>query len=190
MEKDAQDPAFAQVNLEELTLADFLNKELSIKDPEQLTRFLNDFKSHKIYSIYELLDITDWEHISKSFSAHINKIRSSLDKYRNISQSSTSKPEKEKKEENAETLADWNKAKLFLFYEAGTKDMLNKYAKLDKKALKDGFDEQRKDKEFDGGPILNKIEEVFVNFTEPDMILRKNSHGLMLYGPPGKKNFI
>ena len=47
-----------------------------------------------------------------------------------------------------------------------------------------------KDKEFDGGPILNKIEEVFVNFTEPDKILRKNSHGLMLYGPPGKKNLI
>lgn len=175
---------FAQVNLNELTLVDFVKKELSIRDPKQIEDIMGIFKSQVIYSIHDLLNITDWDRISQLLSAHHNKIRNSLDKYRNITTSLTSNVNKREKT-NSELLADWNKAKLFLFYEAEMKEMLANCGFIEKQALKEGFKEQREDKDYDGGPVLSEIEKVIEHFTEPNKPLRKNSHGLMLYGPPG-----
>ena len=44
---------FAQVNLNELTLIDFVKKELSIRDPKQIEDIMDIFKSQVIYSIHE-----------------------------------------------------------------------------------------------------------------------------------------
>jgi hypothetical protein len=175
---------FAQINPNELTLIDFIKKELSVRDDQQIEDLMAKFRSKAIYSIHNLLDITDWEPISQLVPAQYNKIRNSLDKYRNVSTglSSSVKPKEVSK---AELLAEWNKAKLFLFYEAGMEDMLKMQGFIEKQALKDGFKEQKEDKDYDGGPTLVDIEKVMEHFTQTNKPLRKNSHGLMLYGPPG-----
>ena len=90
------------------------------------------------------MNITDWDRISQLLSAHHNKIRNSLDKYRNITTNLTSNVNKKEKK-NSELLSDWNKAKLFLFYEAEMKEMLANCGFIEKQALKEGFKEQRED---------------------------------------------
>lgn len=80
----------------------------------------------------------------------------------------------------AESLADLHKVKRFLLYEAGKKEELKKLGYLNSDALKEGFSEQKKDKHFDGGPILSQIQSSLEQFDKPAIQFVKPSHGMIL----------
>jgi hypothetical protein len=107
-------------------------------------------------------------------------------------ESNNGKKKEEREKTNGEILADIHKIKRFLFYETKAKIVENhneeakflmgQMAYLSKKALKEGFDEQKRDEDFDGGPILGKIqsylEENFATSDLPSII--KPSRGIIL----------
>ena len=92
-----------------------------------------------------------------------------------------------------EILADMHKIKRYLLYETRTKikntkegnnkvDAIEKLAFLSRDALKKGFDEQKNDQKFDGGPIMSQIQSYLEdNFATSDLSdLIKPSHGMIL----------
>ena len=110
----------------------------------------------------------------------------------NTGESNNGKEKDEREKTNGEILADIHKIKRFLFYETRAKKfenhneeakfLMSQMAYLSKKALKEGFDEQKRDEDFDGGPILGKIqsylEENFATSDLPSII--KPSRGIIL----------
>jgi hypothetical protein len=92
--------------------------------------------------------------------------------------------EKEPRTE-AESLADLHKVIRYLFYETKIKDSNNKekidkLGYLNKDALNKGFEEQIKNKEFDGGPIFPEIKPFLEIFCAPKIEFIKTSHGMIL----------
>ena len=95
---------------------------------------------------------------------------------------------KSRKKTLGEIKADAHKIKRFLLYETKLKDdktdtqILENYSYLSAEALQIGFSEQRKDEEFDGGPVLSKIESYLQeNFAIPNLPkMIKPSHGMIL----------
>ena len=101
------------------------------------------------------------------------------------------KSDKTKEKTNGEILADLHKIKRFLFYETkikakisdnNEKKLIDRVAYLSGKALQDGFNEQKNDPKFDGGPIMDQIQSYLNdNFAAPDLSeLVKPSHGMIL----------
>lgn len=102
------------------------------------------------------------------------------------------KRKEKKKKTPAEILGDIHKIKRFLFFETNLKNprtnraLIDELPLLNSKALRDGFEEQKRSKKFDGGPVLDLIKVHLNNLTIsdlPDMV--KPSHGMILWGPPG-----
>ena len=85
----------------------------------------------------------------------------------------------------AETLHKWHKClKSLYFYSDSDYSHLGS---LCKEALTYGFIEQTENKEFDIGPVLEKIEVALEVYTIPENLkkMRGKSHGMLFYGPPG-----
>ena len=80
----------------------------------------------------------------------------------------------------AEIMSDLHKVKRFLYYEANEKFEIEKLGFLDPNALKDGFNEQKVDKKFDGGPVLQLIQHSLEEFCRPPLEYAKLSHGMIL----------
>lgn len=132
----------------------------------------------------DLAQVNYWEEIEHSLPAHSESLKISIEQYKS-EQVKPIRSEQTSKRTQAELLHDWNKVKLFLFYESGMTDEIKSTGMLDKEALELGFQEQRNNPDFDGGPVLNNIEKVMEQYTFPSKPFRKNSHGILLYGPPG-----
>lgn len=159
----------------------------------------------QILSVKDLGNVTDWSDLRSHFPAHYKQLEIAIKRYSSLNKENPATKKDERTE--AELLCDWNKVRRFLFYEAGLEDELKNCGQLEPKALEKGFEEQKKNKDFDGGPCkffyeyyflyylnvyvsvffiaLAHIKKVLLSFTLPDKKLRKNSQGIMLYGPPG-----
>ena len=120
-----------------------------------------------IYSVKNLIDIHNWNELNHLIPSHCQRLQVVTERYRN-SFGEGKESEKSKTKTKAELLADWNKVTLFLYYEAEMTDERKRIGYLNKVALNEGFNEQKKDSDFDGGPILESIEAVMETFTEPD----------------------
>jgi len=186
-EKPVDFALFKEENLDNLDLETFLRIELNIGNQQQLNEMIKCFQQNLIYSLEDLLNIRDWDEFGRNLPGHADALQPALDRYRNASTQPRGSQSVIDKRSIGELMNDWNKVKLFLFFESNMERELNgeRFGFIDKQALKEGFKEQRNDPEFDGGPILNDIEKVIEHFTEPEKPLRQNSHGMLLYGPPG-----
>ena len=85
----------------------------------------------------------------------------------------------------SELLHSWHKCLLSLYYYSGSK--YDELGYLNQDALKSGFEEQKINKEFDIGPVLDKIKVALDVYTIPEKLkaMRGKSHGMLFYGPPG-----
>lgn len=186
-EKPTDYVLFKEENQDNLDLETFLRIELNINNQQQLNEMIKRFQHNLIYSLEDLMKIKDWDEFGRNIPGHADALQPALDRYRNTSAQTARSQSVTDKRSKGELMNDWNKVKLFLFFESNMPKELNgeRFGFIDKQALKEGFEEQRKDPEFDGGPILNDIEKVIEHFTEPEKPLRQNSHGMLLYGPPG-----
>ncbi len=96
------------------------------------------------------------------------------------------KHDEESKRSHGELLHDWHKAKLSLYYYS--KSDYKQFSFIDKQALFESFVEQENDKTFDVGKTLSQIKNAIEVYTTPQSktFMREKSHGILLYGPPGK----
>ncbi|RNA37872.1 ribosome biogenesis ATPase RIX7 [Brachionus plicatilis] len=148
-----------------IDINDFLHKLLT---KHQKLEFENQLKNtmHKMY-INSLNDLTtlpphSWENLKSNLGPVIHNLL--ITEVQKQSKNSKSNKNKNLKKTEGEIEADFHKIKRFLFYETKIKEKTfpneryENLSYLDKRALKAGFEEQRKDDKFDGGPILTDIE--------------------------------
>ena len=128
------------------------------------------------------LDEASWTLVHSIIPAHNEKLRNAVNALQNKNKSI-------KKNDTvpspAETLHKWHKClKSLHYYSDSNYDQLGS---LCKEALASGFEEQRKNQEFDIGPVLQKIELALEVFTIPENLkkMRNKSHGMIFYGPSG-----
>ncbi|RNA19062.1 hypothetical protein BpHYR1_049988, partial [Brachionus plicatilis] len=146
-EKSKDDLFLSATKSRKLTLNHFIEKEFRDRnESEQIIKLLN---SKSIFTIDSLTEIRNWSDFTSYIPAHVDKLKNATERYKNSNIESTKTQIKKTK---AEIMADWNKVKLFIFYDANLMNEYKKYGLLDKTALSKGFEEQRKDPEFDGGP--------------------------------------
>lgn len=201
-EKNVENDEEDALNLSKMDVASFIRKFLikhnRLKYEQQLKAQLNRIYVNTVNDLINL-PAHSWESMQQNHN--LGPIITPLLK-KDIEQLrlNTKSNEKEtKKKSTGEIFADIHKIKRYLFYEtkalynkdnkeSNIKDkkdnklLINKMAYLSKEALKMGFDEQKKDKKFDGGPVLSKIQsyldENFATSELPDII--KPSHGMIL----------
>lgn len=163
---------------DEENLKEFLDKFLEKTRRVNFKKRLND-ELTKLFigSLPDLLSLngSDWEILVQKLGPVITKDLKSA-----VERKKKSKKWNLKLKSAAEILGDVHKVKRFLLYEANMLDELEKLSQLDKHALALGFDEQKKDKLFDGGPILSEIKSCLEDFTKPYVQFSKPSHGMIL----------
>ena len=161
----------------------FLQKH---QKPEFREKLLEQFKIMYINSVSDLINLPaySWENIQHS--QHLGPVIIPLLK-KEIEQKRTGKSKKKDDiKTKAESLADLHKVKRFILNETNVKSHgkpeIDKLGYLNLNALKNGFEEQKMDKKFDGGPVLEKIKTYLEdNFATPNQsILAKPSHGMIL----------
>ncbi len=173
------------------------NHEKSVNENMSLEKFLevvtgrNDmikvFKQFRIDSIHELsrLDEHGWTQLQNHIPAHVEGIRNSVNalQFKTIGNNKIRNSNNESS--RAESLHSWHKCLLSLYYYSGSK--YDELGYLNQDALKNGFEEQKQNKEFDIGPVLDKIKVALEVYTIPENIkaMRVKSHGMLFYGPPG-----
>lgn len=164
---------------ENMTLEKFLEVVTGRQD------FLKVFKQFRIDSIDELkrLDEQGWTQLQNHIPAHVECIRNSV----NALQIKTNRNKIRGSNESSqsELLHSWHKCLLSLYYYSGSK--YDELGYLNQDALKSGFEEQKINKEFDIGPVLDKIKVALDVYTIPEKLkaMRGKSHGMLFYGPPG-----
>lgn len=147
-ERAPKDQILNETNYTPLTLENFIDLEFSVKDQAQMEQMIKTMKSKNIFTLNDLSEVKDWSELSSSFPAHYQRLQKAVERYRK----STIDPKRnELAKTEAELMGDWNKVKLFLLYEANL-DEFKRLGFIDKVALKKGFEEQRNDADFDGGP--------------------------------------
>lgn len=149
-ERSPKDVILNESKSAQLTLNVFLERELSVEDPKQLNQIIETFRLRNIFTLTDLTEIRNWVDLSNILPAQWHRLQNAVERHRN----SKVMKKVEKQKTQAEVLGDWNKAKLFLLHEANLSDF-NLPGMIDFDALEKGFEEQRKDPNFDGGPSNN-----------------------------------
>lgn len=168
----------------------FLTKHQKLQFVSHLKKKLNDMY---INSLEDLLTLPAhaWENLQQShlFGPILTPLL-----LKEIELKRTFMKSKKKKTKTiGEILGDIHKIKRYLYFETNIKSpitnkvIIEKLPLLDSKAIQKGFREQKEDKKFDGGPILDEIKsyliESYATHDLPDLV--KPSHGMILWGPPG-----
>jgi hypothetical protein len=187
-EDDDQD-----LNLTKMDVATFIRKFLvkhnRLKYERQLKSQLDRMYVNTVKDLIEL-PAHSWESMQQQHNLGpiiTPLLKKDIEQFRLNAKTSGKKVKAKSAEEMlAATFADIHKIKRYLFYEASSKVYdKNKQEKakgdekkllidtepyLSKKALKMGFEAQRKDGKFDGGPVLSKIQSYLEdNFATPEL---------------------
>lgn len=152
----------------------FLEKNRKTEYKIDLIRSL---KSSYVNSLNDLLTLpaNAWATIlEKPLGILYGKLKQEINLYKK------QKKNKNSERTKAEIMSDLHKVKRFLYYEADEKEELDKLGFLDPLALKNGFNEQKNDKTFDGGPVLQLIQHSLEEFSRPPLEYAKPSHGMIL----------
>ena len=156
-------------------MSKFLEKNNKLKFLESFKKQLTDSYINTLNDLITLPANTWNSSLEKPLGALFGPFKREINKYRK-----NQKDKNSEKRTEAESLADLHKVKRFLYYEAGKKKELQELGYLDPVALERGFDEQKKDKHFDGGPILSQIQASLEQFDKPAIQFVKPSHGMIL----------
>lgn len=159
-----------------------------------IINFLSQLHISNIKGLKEL-SAEGWRLVENRIPAHVNKLRTEIDKLR----ADTLGPgTNEDKRSVSELLNDWNKVKRLLYYEYKSEKNPNPIVKktfkdfsyIDPDAFDLGIQELKSDKTFDMGTKIDEIRDKLEVYTLPQSDedqekLRKKSHGMLFYGPPG-----
>ena len=123
------------------------------------------------------MPVDSWDFIQQKIGPIMTKdLKAEIDEYRSMKKTELDFTERS----DAESLADLHKVRRFLYYEAEEESELKAIGYLDLAALDLGFEEQKQNKKFDGGPVMEDIKTCFEQFTRPFIEYTKPSHGMIL----------
>ena len=163
----------------------FLLKHQKLEFKEQLSKELGRIFVNSVNTL-KTLPIASWDNMERGASIGpviIPLLRREVEELKRSRASLTSAQTSRTK---AESLADLHKVKRFLFYEtklvnpATKKPYLDEIGYLDFEVLQAGFEEQSRDPNFDGGPVMSQIKSNLEFFTLPPIKFVKQSHGMIL----------